>query len=85
MARKPKLSEEDFDAWRDNPVTQLVMAHLKQTQDNAFSMWGEILRQPKVPPADELALLAVEFRSKAQIIADMLSLSYDDLMDDDNG
>ena len=88
---KPKsphsITEEDFDAWKTNTITQTMIAHLGRMRARVHQFWVAQLAQTEereLMPADPifLAYLKIELRSKLEFIEDIEALSLEDIQDD---
>lgn len=69
-------SEEDFAAWRDNPVTQYVMRAYSQAAEDAKAKWIAHSWDAGVCEPSEL----IENRTLAAAYLDMVDLTYADLI-----
>jgi hypothetical protein len=82
-----RITEEDFDAWKHNPITEAMLAHLRRARERARQFWIDQLQQTdgrEAIPADPvyLAYLRIELRSKLEFIADIEALSLEDIQED---
>ena len=76
------ISEEDFDSWKTNTITQTFLKHLATIRERAQQMWiGELAA---TAPADPifLAYLKIELKSKLEFIEDIEALSLEDIQPD---
>jgi len=74
-----KISDEDLDAWRENPITQAVFKHLERTGEQAQEMWASVLKADAAPDPQKLLLLHTELKAKLAFIAEMLNLEPRDI------
>ena len=82
MAKAKKISEEDFDSWKTNVITQAVIAHLGETRTRAHEMWvSELMAQTPADPI-YLAYLKVELKAKLEFLEDIENLSLRDIQED---
>lgn len=78
-----RISEEDFDAWRENAITRAVFAHLKEMQIACETAWVNQLRAEVAADPRVIQLLQVELNSKSTIIEDMLTIELGDIQEDE--
>ena len=86
MASKaPVITQDDFESWRDNTVTQAFFSHLIETKAYAHEQWVGILSGEV--PLDPMAtqLLRVELKAKCEFIDDVLKLELSDIEATDAG
>lgn len=67
------MRREDFDAWRREPVTQVIFAALAKARDREKAEW--IRQSWDAGHCDPLVL--AELRAKAEAFEDLLSNSYE--------
>lgn len=79
MARKPKITAEDFDSWRGNAITQAVMGRFGDMVEAINSFWAAQLNA--ATPSDPLllAFLQVELRAKRELIEDLRNIQLGDI------
>lgn len=75
QARASVITPEDFEIWRGNPVTEFVLACVKQIGEGAKAEW---LKASWDGGALDPAFLA-GLKAKEQIAKDMAELSYEDI------
>jgi hypothetical protein len=73
-----KIEKEDFDAWRDNIVTQAVFAHVKALVEQAKEKWLHVSWEGGT--ADPLML--ADLRARAEIASDLVALTFEDMKDE---
>lgn len=69
------ITKDDFDAWRDNEVTQAVFRAIELEIEKAQEMW--LARSWGDGIADERLLIAV--RERASVARDLIDYDFDDL------
>ncbi len=72
------IEREDFDLWRDHPVTVHVFKELQKVADGAKSKW--IDASWEVGESDPLLL--ADLRATARVVNDLITVSYEDIQDD---
>ncbi len=79
MPKKPKITAEDFDSWRDNAITQSVMAEFGGMLDDINDFW--VAQLNAATPSDPLllAFLQVELRAKRELINDLINIQLGDI------
>ena len=84
MAKKPKISAEDFESWRGNAITQTVMARFSEMIDDINEFW--VAQLNGATPSDPLllAFLQVELRAKREIIEDLRNIQLDDIIEEEH-
>lgn len=71
------IAREDFSMWRDHPVTVHVFRELQKVADAAKEKWmSSSWEQGAADP-----LLLAELRAKAEIVHDLITVSYEDIDD----
>lgn len=80
-----RISDEDFDAWRHNPITLAVFAHLKNMADMGERMWVSKLRQEIDPDPRKIHVEQIELKAKLELIEDMVNIELGDIQDDEQG
>lgn len=89
MSSKPKvapsITDEDFEGWRANPITEAVFAHLKAMQQSIHHTWAGALGGDI--PSDPMPthLLRIELTAKLEFIEDMLRIELRDIQEQDEG
>ena len=73
------ITREDFDLWRDNPVTVHVFKQFGKVAQVAKDAWV----QSSWDKGDADPNLLIELRAKAEIVNDLITVSYEDI-DDSN-
>lgn len=69
------IDKDDFDAWRDNPVTQAVFkAHLKLAERNKAQWLSASWGAGQVDP-----ISLADLRARAQMCQDMTEITLDEL------
>lgn len=79
------LTEEDFSAWRDLPMTQAVMSHLSRMSQAFRDEYVEVSFGAEQINERNLMMLLVAARSKAQICKEITELDLEDIIDDSTG
>jgi len=74
------MTEEDFDEWRDSPVTKEFFAYLKTTEEDARARWNDLL---DIDTGMDLARLKVELATIVRVVRDIPTISYEDMTEDD--
>ena len=74
-----KIEPEDFAAWRDNPITEIVFRYLKKQaaackDEWLAASWGAGNSDP---------LLLADLRAKEQMLTDLSELKYEDIADEE--
>lgn len=84
MAKKPKITAEDFESWRGNAITQAVMGRFSELLDDINNVW--VAQLNAATPSDPLllAFLQVELRAKREIIEDLKNIQLDDIAEEEN-
>ena len=82
-SKSPKITEEDFSAWRDNAITQAVFSHLQENAKAVEVAWGRQLKAETPLDPTSLQLRQVEFKSKLEFIEDMLAIELSDIQEQD--
>ena len=78
-----RISEEDFDAWLHNPITERVFLHLKSMMGHGERMWLSKLRSEIDPDPRKLHVEQIELKAKLEFIEDMVNLKLEDIQDDE--
>lgn len=81
--RASKITEEDFSAWKDNPITQMVLEYLKTRKDLAHRIWAGHLND-LTATKDQSEQLRIELRAKLEFIDDFINLSLEDIEEDND-
>lgn len=79
---KKQITLEDFSAWKDNVITQAVMAHLAETRGVIAGRWlallnGEIPADPR-----PMQLIQVELKAKLEFIEDLIAIELSDIQEE---
>lgn len=74
-----KIEKEDFEQWRDNPVTEQVFARLRQLAERAkeewlAASWGKGILDPQ---------LLADLRARAEVANDFCELTYEEVTEDE--
>lgn len=69
------IDKEDFDAWRDNPITERVFATLDELAERAKQRWVEV----SWGGGSADPLLLADLRARAEVIRDLRNISYEDI------
>lgn len=80
-----RISDEDFDAWKHNPITLAVFAHLKQMKAVGEQMWVSKLREEIDPDPRKVHVTQIELKAKLELIEDMLDIELKDIQEDEQG
>ena len=71
------ITREDYDAWREHPVTEAVHEALKRKADGAKAAWLDASWDAgQVSPE-----LLADLRATANICNDIRGLTFDELME----
>lgn len=70
-----EINEEEFEAWKDNPITKEVDRALSRWADKLKSDWMQ--RSWEEGGAD--ALLLADLRARAEQCADLVDLNFETL------
>lgn len=74
------IEREDFELWRDHPVTVHVFNELKKVADAAKDKWtASSWDQGAADP-----LLLADLRARAEVVNDLITVSYEDIDDSSN-
>lgn len=76
-----KLTKEDFDLWRLNPVTEIVFAYLDNKVKEASDIWARKLMDPSVGP-EALDRFRIYLAAQVDTMSQMRQLAHEDLVDD---
>ena len=69
-----EVDQEMFLAWRDHPITMLVMANLEQRRNDLKELWASGgLASPRM---DEMAIKNAAAQGACSIIEDILGIDY---------
>ncbi len=69
------MTSEDYEAWRDRPMTQWVMRAFRQIAEENKAAW--VTASWESGDADEISLR--EMRARADAYMAMTEMSFDDL------
>ena len=79
MSRKPPITQEDWDAWRGNAVTERVMQHVSELGEVIEECWtAQLHSQTSLDPL-MLTLLQVELKAKREIVESLKALELEDI------
>lgn len=70
-----KTTKEEFEAWRDHPVTEDVFRALKQLGEEAKSVW----LQASWGKGQCDPVLLADLRARAEVVNDLRELSFEEL------
>lgn len=70
-----KIEKEDFEQWRDHPVTERVFRALGLLSDQAKQRWIDVSWGGGEP----IPALLIELKSKAEVINDLCELTFEEL------
>ena len=73
------IDKQEFEIWRDNPITQAVHDLLRVKSEECKLKWVSASWDAGFCDPIELAQL----RAKREMIDDMLNLSYEDIVDEE--
>lgn len=71
------ITEDDFEAWRDNEVTQAVFRTLSALGDRAKGNW----LHASWNNGENSDLLLADLRAREEIIRDLVNIGFDELED----
>lgn len=74
-----KIEPEDFRAWRDQPITEVVIKLMQKRSAECKTAW--LTASWDKNECDPLLL--ADLRAKEQILSDLANLSYEDIKDED--
>ena len=77
-----KIISEDFDSWRENPITQAVFRHLQNTAERAHDTWAQILSADATPDLEKVLLIRAELKGKLDFVSDMVNLELTDIQEE---
>jgi hypothetical protein len=83
MSKAKPISEEDFQSWKDNVITQAFFAHLRDVEKMAHEQWigllsGEIPADPR-----PMQLTQVELKAKLEFIKDAIEIELSDIQEEE--
>lgn len=78
-----RFTEEDFDAWLENPITRAVFAHFMEVKEHGEKLWLDKLRAEIQPDPNIIHVERIELRAQVAFIEDMLSLKLGDIQEDE--
>jgi uncharacterized phage-associated protein len=70
-----KITKEDFDAWRDNPVTEEVFRALRNVETRAKQTWLDKSWNAGVTDP----VLLADLRARAETVTDLCELTFEEL------
>lgn len=74
-----KIEPEDFKAWRDQPITEVVIKLMQKRSAQCKTAWlAASWDKNECDP-----LLLADLRAKEQILSDLANLSYEDIKDEE--
>lgn len=74
-----RVSEEQWSEWRDNPVTQAVVAHLQAYREALDEEWRRTMRGQSDITKPEIQHFHAACMGKDEVIDDILNLKYEDV------
>jgi 3-deoxy-D-arabino-heptulosonate 7-phosphate (DAHP) synthase len=77
-----KITREDFEAWRDNPITQFVMGHLKEKAQECEDVWKGLLSAPSFN-GESLMVRQADLRARREALAQVAELELTDMIEED--
>lgn len=75
------MTEEDFDDWKDNPVTQQFMSWVGEVIGKCEDAWGKAINGGV--PDGQLPMLRARLSECARLANQVIDVSYEDLDDDE--
>lgn len=69
------ITEEDFEAWRENPVTKSLLGILADMVQDTKNKWDAVAW---VGGSADPLLLA-DLRARAEVLVDMIEISFADM------
>lgn len=78
-----KISQDDFDAWQGNPVTEAFFRRIGDMREELVAAWEDALGQSM--RADELQMLRVEIKSKRELLSELDDITVEDINDSNEG
>ena len=84
MAKKPKITAEDFESWRGNAITQAVMERLGEHAEEAKASWVAQLSSTIHTEPLLLAFLQVELKTRLEVIEDIQAIQIGDIAEEEN-
>lgn len=83
MKRGPRVTNlplsEDFAAWRDHPVTKLVLKALRAAREQQKAQWDKASWEGGVVRAPELERLLLELRVRADAYQALEEMTVGDI------
>lgn len=83
MPKKPKISAEDFESWRGNAITQVVMDWVGEASERIHQLWAAQLSSATPGEPLLLAFLQVELKAKLELIEDLKNIQLSDIEEED--
>ncbi len=74
-----KIEKEDFDTWRDNPITQEVFRHVTAIAERAKEKWLSV----SWAGGNADPLMLADLRARAEIAGELASLEFEDIEDEE--
>ena len=84
MSKKTKITAEDFEAWRDNAITQTFMARLSEHAKEAQTVWAAQLEAATQTEPLLLAFLQVELKTRLEVLKDIQAIQLGDIIEEEN-
>lgn len=75
------IDQEDFELWRDNPITLAVVKRLDAVASECQARWSAMLTTPSAD-ARALELLRAELAAKIEFVTEFRGLSLEDIQDE---
>lgn len=75
------MTEEDFADWRSQEVTKSFLEWIKSTVEDCEKSWGAAINGGVRD--EDLPMLRARLSERARLAAEIASVSYEDLSDDD--
>ena len=76
-----KISQDDVDAWKANPVTEAFFRRIDVITGELHIAWEAALVQPI--GLTELQMLRIEIKSKLDLIDELAEVTAEDINDSD--
>ncbi len=75
-----KIEQDDFDAWRDNSITQAFLRYLQSKGDEARERWVTASWND----GNSDPLLLADLRAVGHLVEDVLKIELKDIQDDED-
>lgn len=73
------IDKDEFDAWRDNEVTQAVFRLLERKQDEAKQKWLAVFDGSDDVDPQKLLGFRIALRAKADVMGEIMDLAFEDI------